>query len=60
MTWAEVVRYIKKRGARFKDHDKKHDLYWNPKTGAEVEIPRHPSKEAPNGTVYAILKKLGL
>ena len=60
MTWAEVIRDLKKRGAKFKGHDKRHDLYWNPKTGAEVEIPRHFSQEAPKGTVHSILKKLGL
>ncbi|MBQ4494581.1 MAG: type II toxin-antitoxin system HicA family toxin [Selenomonadaceae bacterium] len=60
MTWAEVIRKITKKGARFKEHDKKHDVYWNPKTGAEVEIPRHSSKEAPTGTVHSILRKLNL
>lgn len=60
MTWAEVIRMLKKQGIRLKDHDKKHDLYWNPKTEAEAEIPRHPSKEAPNGTVKSIFRKLGI
>ena len=60
MKWSEVVKLIKKKGARFKEHDKRHDVYWNPKTGDEAEIPRHPSKEAPNGTLHSILRKLNL
>lgn len=60
VTWGEFIRLLKKKGIKLKEHEKKHDLYWNPNTGAEAEIPRHPSKEAPNGTVKSILKKLGI
>ena len=60
MKWSEVVRMIKKCGAKYKREDKEHTVYWNPKTGGEARIPRHSSKEAPTGTVQAILRQLGL
>lgn len=60
MTWGEVLKLIKDNGCKFKEHGKKHDLYYNPETGAEAEIPRHSSKEARKGTVESILKKLGI
>lgn len=60
MTWGEVLRKIKQAGCKFKANDKRHDVYYNPKTGAEAEIPRHWTKEAKTGTVKAIFKKLGI
>jgi predicted RNA binding protein YcfA (HicA-like mRNA interferase family) len=60
MTVAELVRYIKKQGIRFKEHGSKHDVYFNPMTGAEAQIPRHQSKEIKTGTKDRILKDLGL
>ena len=60
MTWGEFIRYIEGHGCQFKEHDKRHDVYENPATGAEAEIPRHHSKEAPKGTLESIKKKLGV
>ena len=54
MTWAEVVRILKKNGCKFKKHDNKHDVYYNPKTNAEERIPRHWSQEARKGTEKAL------
>ena len=60
MTVAEFVRYLHKYGIRFKEHGKRHDVYWNTNNGAEVQISRHQSQEIKTGTKEQILKDLGL
>ena len=60
MTIAEFIRSIQKRGIRFKAHGSRHDVYWNPKTGACAQIPRHQSQDIKKGTMEKILKDLGL
>lgn len=60
MTVSEMVRKLKKNGFRLKNHGKEHDTYRNDDTGAEVQIPRHPSKELKTGTANQILKDAGL
>ena len=37
-----LLKEIRKRGAIFVRHGKKHDIYLNPKTGMIEQIPRHP------------------
>jgi len=37
-----LLKEIRKRGAVFVRHGKKHDIYENPKTGMIEQIPRHP------------------
>jgi predicted RNA binding protein YcfA (HicA-like mRNA interferase family) len=60
MTVAEFIRYLQKQGIRLRAHGKRHDVYWNPTNGAEVQIPRHRSQEIKTGTKDKILKDLGL
>jgi len=60
MTIAEFIRSIQKQGIKFKAHGSRHDVYWNPKTGASAQIPRHSSREIKRGTMEKILKDLGL
>jgi predicted RNA binding protein YcfA (HicA-like mRNA interferase family) len=60
MTVAEFIRYLQKRGIKFKEHGGRHDVYWNPETGAQVQILRHRSQEIKTGTKERILKDLGL
>ena len=60
MTIAEFVRYLHKKGIRFKEHGSRHDVYWRPATGAEVQIPRHQAQELKTGTKERILKDLGI
>ena len=60
MTVAEFVRQLHKRGIRFKEHGSRHDVYWNPSTGAEAQIPRHQSQEIKTGTKERILSDLDL
>ena len=45
MTIAEFIRHLQKQGVKLKEHGTKHDVYWNPKTGAEAQIPRHQLQE---------------
>jgi predicted RNA binding protein YcfA (HicA-like mRNA interferase family) len=37
-----LLKEIRKRGAVFVRHGKKHDIYVNPKTGTIEQVPRHP------------------
>jgi len=60
MTNAELVRKIKKKGVQFLAHDKKHDVYYNPKTGGKARIPRHWNQQVPPGTLHDILTDLGV
>jgi len=46
-------------GARFKEQDKKHEVWINPESGAEARLPRHASQEIATGTWQKILKQLG-
>ena len=60
MTTSEFVRILKKQGVRLKIHGSRHDVYWNPKTGACAQIPRHRSQEIKTGTMEKIKKDLGI
>jgi len=60
MTTSELIRYLQKQGIKFKGSGARHDVYWNPKTGREAQIPRHRSQEIKTGTKERILKDLGL
>jgi predicted RNA binding protein YcfA (HicA-like mRNA interferase family) len=60
MKVSEFIRQIKKQGIMFKKHGSRHDVYYNPKTGQETQVPRHQSKELATGTRNAILEDLGL
>ena len=60
MTVAEFIRPIKTQGILFKEHGARHDVYYNPKTGDEAQIPRHQTQEIKTGTKDRILKDLGL
>ena len=60
MKVSEIVRKAKKQGCVIRKHGGDHDLWNNPKTGQSALIPRHWSKELPDGTANNILRKLGL
>jgi len=60
MTIAEFIRFLQKQGIKFKAHGSRHDVYWNPKTGAIAQIPRHKSRDIKKGTMDKILKDLDL
>jgi len=60
MTVAEFVRHLKKQGIKLREHGSRHDVYWNPKTKQEAQVPRHQAQEIKTGTKERILKDLGL
>jgi predicted RNA binding protein YcfA (HicA-like mRNA interferase family) len=60
MKAGELVRIIKKRGCRLKRNGSEHEIWINPDTGGEAQVPRHYAKELKTGTVERILKDLGL
>jgi len=57
---SEFIRQIKKQGVKLYNHDKKHDVYINTKTGEKTRVPRHSSQELGVGIVEQMLKDLGL
>ena len=60
MTVAEFIRYLQKKGIKLKEHGARHDVYWNPETGSEAQIPRHKLQEIKTGVKERILKDLNL
>jgi len=60
MTLNGFTKRISKAGCYVKHHGKKHDIWINPATGRETQVGRHGAQELPMGTVYGMLKDLGL
>ncbi|MDR1735917.1 MAG: type II toxin-antitoxin system HicA family toxin [Oscillospiraceae bacterium] len=60
MKVSELLRYLKKNGCVFKRNGSEHEIWINPKTGGEAQIPRHRAKELKTGTAKRILRDLGL
>lgn len=56
----ELTKLIKRKGCYLERQGTRHEIWVNPKTGGKSQIPRHPGKEVPTGTVNRILKDLGL
>ena len=56
MKASELKKILKKGGCYFVQSGKKHDIWYSPKTGNELQIPRHDSKEVATGTANDILK----
>ncbi len=56
----ELVRVIKRQGCQLKRNGGEHEIWINPKTGGEAQIPRHYAKELKIGTTQKILKDLNL
>lgn len=57
MKVSEFKRWLAAQGATFKEGSKHTKVYLGDNYSV---LPRHPSKELPNGTVKAIKKQLGL
>ena len=60
MKASELTRLAKKHGCHIKRHGSEHDIWINPKTGGETQIPRHQSKDVRARTANRIMKDLGL
>ncbi|MBQ7587961.1 MAG: type II toxin-antitoxin system HicA family toxin [Lachnospiraceae bacterium] len=60
-TAGELKRQIKKKTkCYFLREGSNHEIWVNPDTGEEFQIPRHPAKEVKTGTANNILKSAGL
>ena len=60
-TVAELIKRIKKETSCYLLREgSNHEIWFNPKTGAEFTIPRHKSKEVKTGTANNILKQAGI
>lgn len=57
MKQSEFVRWLRARGATFKDGSKHLKVYLN---GQQTILPRHPADELKTGLVEGVKKKLKL
>ena len=55
-----MIRLLKEHGCFELSHGKEHDVWFSPITNAKIRIPRHTSKEVPQGTLKNILKQAGI
>lgn len=61
MKTSELIKLIKRETSCYKIRSgATHDIWFNPRTGAEFLIPRHKSQELPKGTERNIRKAAGL
>lgn len=62
MNWNELLKKLKKAGYVYlRDAKGSHEYWHHPeKTGSEIVIAKHPSKEIGTGLVNKILKQAGL
>lgn len=60
MKASEIKRKVSKTKCYKVREGTRHEIWLNPETGKEFQIPRHPSKEVAKGTAEAILKDAGL
>lgn len=60
MKTSELKKILKKGGCYIIRNGKRHDIWYSPKTGNELQVPRHDSKELATGTANDILKDAGL
>ena len=56
----ELERKLRMAGCWFVVHGKRHDQWYSPITDLMFSIPRHGTKEVPNGTLREILKQSGV
>ncbi|MCI9619471.1 MAG: type II toxin-antitoxin system HicA family toxin [Dorea sp.] len=58
---SEIIRIIKKQtNCYLLREGRNHEIWFNPDTRKEFQIPRHHSKELPTGTANNILKAAGI
>ena len=57
MKQSEFVRWLKQKGATFKDGTNHIKVYLN---GKQSHLPRHPAKELKKGLIEGVKKQLGL
>lgn len=59
MKWKELIKLAEAHGYQFLKHGKKHDRYYNPKTGDEILVERHGSQEVRDGLLKSLKKRIG-
>ena len=59
MKTSELIKLLRQNGIEFKQHGKRHDLYYSPMTNKTFPVPRHKDEIKP-GTLNSILKDAGL
>ena len=60
MKTSELIKILKRNDCFFVEHGKEHDKWHSNRTGKDIRIPRHGSKEIPSGTANRILKDAGI
>jgi len=55
----DLEKHLTKHGCELERHGSRHDIWYNPKTGGDAAVPRHPKIEK-KGTIRAICKGLGV
>ena len=60
MKGSELEKMLKKKGCRFMEEGKKHEVWYSPINSSEFMVPRHEGKEMATGTVNKILKDAGI
>jgi predicted RNA binding protein YcfA (HicA-like mRNA interferase family) len=56
----ELERKLRMAGCWFVVHGKRHDQWYSPITDLMFSIPRHATKEVPDGTFKEIQKQSGI
>lgn len=59
MKWKELIKIAEAHGYRLVKHGKKHDRYYNDKTGDEILTERHGSQEIRKGLLMVLKKRTG-
>ena len=58
---SEIVRLIRTNTSCYLLREgSNHEIWFNPDTGTEFQIPRHYAKELPTGTANKILRDAGI
>jgi predicted RNA binding protein YcfA (HicA-like mRNA interferase family) len=60
MKVSEFTKYLSGRGCYLLHHGGEHDIWVNPVNNKTASLPRHNSKDLPDGTMRSIKRRLGL
>lgn len=60
MKWSELKKLAVDHGFQFIAHRKKHDEYYNPRTGITIMIERHGSQEVRKGLMMRLKRQIEL
>lgn len=60
MKYSELVRKLKDAGCSVRRPGRNHDIWYSPVTEKQFTIPRHKTKDVPEGTLQSIKRDAGL